>query len=140
VTTSTKATHIEETTAQRRRTIKPAILATNRLVEARYRSKLKNSFLELQLAVPTVRTRLKICKNSVPNEDLCGLEPAGNVRKCTTMAKATEYIGFLEKQNKLLFGRLRDLETRCANLDIEPAGEIENSWKKQTSSSHRWQN
>ena len=101
-------------------------LATQKVIEARYRTKLKDKILHLQHVVPTIRAKAQECVESndgnLEDQDLHGLEPARNLKKGTIMTKTIEYINKLENDNQDLTNKLRQLEDKCTEISEQLAG------------------
>lgn len=92
---------------------KKANIQPHKVVEARYRSNLKDKLLQLKQTVPTVSCRLHEAQEDISADELAGLQPARNLRKSTVLAKTIEYIAHLEQQNMHLSRKL-----------VEVAGEL----------------
>ncbi|KAJ4293819.1 hypothetical protein N0V88_005332 [Collariella sp. IMI 366227] len=76
-------------------------------IERKYRTNLKDKISELRDAVPSLRT---ISENG--GEDETQPSRSAKVSKGTVLTKATEYIHYLERKNKLIVQEHRELSRR----------------------------
>jgi hypothetical protein len=89
------------------------------VIEKRYRTNLNDKISALRDSIPALRA---MCRSSSDEgdcgaEDLEGLAPAQKINKGVVMAKATEYIKHLEKQNNRMEQEILELRTRVANME-----------------------
>ncbi|PBP21805.1 hypothetical protein BUE80_DR007339 [Diplocarpon rosae] len=88
------------------------------MIEKRYRTNLNDKIAMLRDAVPSLRAMSgKKAPGDAP-EDLQGLTPAHKLNKATVLAKATEYIAHLEKQNGSLAQENASLRSRVDAFGI----------------------
>jgi hypothetical protein len=98
-----------ETTGGRKQPKKTA----HNMIEKRYRTNLNDKIAALRESVPSLRVMAGTARlgEDDEEEDLGGLAPAHKLNKATVLAKATEYIRYLEKKNK----RLQDENDQLKN-------------------------
>ncbi|TLS23848.1 hypothetical protein PpBr36_08572 [Pyricularia pennisetigena] len=78
-------------------------------IERKYRTNLKDKIAELRDAVPALRT---IPENEVDGEDVGQPSRGPKVSKGAVLTKATEYIHYLEKKNKMIVQQHQELSKR----------------------------
>lgn len=117
---------------------RPRTRLAHNIIEQRYRDRISDQFMALQMSVPTLRVATKKKRGTASEDgededssaaaefaedlttDLEGLEPARKLNKGTILTKLIEYIKFLELKNDRMRREHDELVAKAKMLGLYP--------------------